>query len=428
MLKKNIFIIFFISLHPIYYHINITNMQVAIIGAGAAGCFAAINLKRMNPSVDVTIYESGKHSLAKVALTGGGRCNLTNSFSDVTNLASVFPRGERLMKRLLHEFSHVDLYDWFEREGVRLITQEDNCVFPESQDAIEVVSTLIRLMRREDVRIKTQHRVTKIQEGFTISFEDKPDSHADIVLVTTGGIPKKEGFDFLSSFNLEIIDPLPSLFSICLPKDNIIELMGTVVNDVSVGLVGTRLRATGPLLITHWGMSGPAILKLSSYAARILYECDYKAQISVNWFGEKSEAEVLQNIISIANENPQKMLLNYRPVHLNNRLWLYLLQKSGINPEQRWAELSKKSYNRLVSTFTNNIYDVEGKNRFKDEFVTCGGVSLTNITPRTLECKTIPGLYFAGEILDIDAITGGFNLQAAWTTGYVAAKAIASKT
>ena len=264
MLKKNIFIIFFISLHPIYYHINITNMQVAIIGAGAAGCFAAINLKRMNPSVDVTIYESGKHSLAKVALTGGGRCNLTNSFSDVTNLASVFPRGERLMKRLLHEFSHVDLYDWFEREGVRLITQEDNCVFPESQDAIEVVSTLIRLMRREDVRIKTQHRVTKIQEGFTISFEDKPDSHADIVLVTTGGIPKKEGFDFLSSFNLEIIDPLPSLFSICLPKDNIIELMGTVVNDVSVGLVGTRLRATGPLLITHWGMSGPAILKLSS--------------------------------------------------------------------------------------------------------------------------------------------------------------------
>lgn len=405
-------------------------MQVAIIGAGAAGCFAAINIKRQNPSTDVTIFESGRHSLAKVAITGGGRCNLTNSFSDVKSLASVYPRGERLMKRLLHEFSHTDLYDWFEREGVRLVTQEDNCVFPESQDAIEVVSTLIRLMRRDGVIVKTLHRVASISCGFTIEFEDEqqPYFHADVVLVTTGGSPKKDGFSFLGGFDLDMIDPVPSLFSLCLPKNNIIELMGTVVNDVAVSLVGTRLRATGPLLITHWGMSGPAILKLSSYAARILYARDYKAQISVNWFGCNSEMEVLQHIMTIAAENPQKMLSTYHPGQLNARLWLYLLQQSGISPDQRWAELSKKTFNRLVSTLTNNIYNVEGKNRFKDEFVTCGGVSLTNISPRTLECKNVPGLYFAGEVLDIDAITGGFNLQAAWTTGYVAAQAITGKT
>ena len=416
-------------------------MHIAIIGAGAAGCFMAINLKRWNPNVDITIFESGVKPLAKVSITGGGRCNLTNSFEDVKNIASVYPRGERLMKRLLHEFSHDDAYHWFEREGVKLVTQDDGCVFPQSQNAMEVVNTLLRLMIKHDVVIKTRHRVRHIQRhdvtdapmgqenGFDLHFVDSqiPTVHADMVVVTTGGQPKADGLNMLKDFVLDVVSPVPSLFSICLPNHTIREHTGTVVNDVEVCLTGTKHKASGALLITHWGMSGPAILKLSSYAARILHDNDYKGQLSVNWFGGSNEVEVGKLLNDIAQENPQKQLSTIHPYHINSRLWDHLLLQCGLNPSQRWCELSRKGYNRLVNTLTNNLYSIEGKNRFKEEFVTCGGVSLGNIIPGTLECRTCHNLYFAGEVLDVDAVTGGFNLQAAWTMGYVVAKSIASK-
>src|SRR5574344_2143576 len=410
-------------------------MHVAIIGAGAAGCFTAINLKRLTPSLNIIVYESGNKPLAKVAVTGGGRCNLTNSFENVKSVSAVYPRGERLMKKLLHEFNHLDTYQWFEREGVKLVTQEDDCVFPESQNAMEIVDTLMRLMNKLGVTILTKHRVEYIERysseeisdsGFHIHFTDNQINsvNADAVIVTTGGQPKTEGLSMLRNFSLEIVHPVPSLFSICLPGHPIKEHTGTVVDDVEVCLTGTKHKASGALLITHWGMSGPAILKLSSYAARTLYESDYKAQLSVNWFGGSNEAEVMKFLNDIADENSQKQMSTAHPHQLNGKLWTHLLIQSGLNPSQRWCELGKKGFNRLVSTLTNNLYSINGKNRFKEEFVTCGGVSLSNVNPKTLECRTCPHLYFAGEILDVDAITGGFNLQAAWTMGFVVAKSI----
>jgi predicted Rossmann fold flavoprotein len=417
-------------------------MRIAIIGAGAAGCFTAINLKRLNPNVEVAIFESGIKPLAKVSITGGGRCNLTNSFEDVKNIASVYPRGERLMKRLLHEFSHEDAYHWFEREGVKLVTQDDGCVFPQSQNAMEIVNTLMRLMTIHGVILKTKHKVRHIErhdvqensmglgKGFHLHFIDAriPAVHADVIVVTTGGQPKAEGLNMLKDFVLDMVSPVPSLFSICLPNHPIREHTGTVVNDVEVCLTGTKHKASGALLITHWGMSGPAILKLSSYAARTLYENDYKDKLSVNWFGGSNEAEVAGHLNRIAQDNPQKQISTAHPSHINSRLWNHLIIQCGLNPSQRWSEFNRKGYNRLVSMLTNNVYTIDGKNRFKEEFVTCGGVLLGNVISGTLECRTCHNLYFAGEVLDVDAVTGGFNLQAAWTMGYVVAKAIAAKS
>lgn len=415
--------------------------RIAIIGGGAAGCFAAICLKERMPEACVTVYESGNKLLAKVAVTGGGRCNLTNSFRDVRSIEAVYPRGSRLMKRLLREFSHVDAYKWFESKGIRLVTQDDQCVFPASQDAMEIVATLTRLMKMSGVIIKTRHRVNNIMptkkgdakeetDGrFSISFSggDKPDECADVVMVTTGGSPKPSGLEFLNSLNLEISHPVPSLFSMCTPGHDITRLTGTVVDNVTTGLTGTKLRANGPLLITHWGMSGPSILRLSSYAARFLHGNGYKAELWINWFGDKNETEVAEHISTLADEGRQKQMCNTYPRHLNGRLWEHILKQSGLKPEMRWAELGNKGRNRLVSTLTNDRYMTEGKNKFKEEFVTCGGVALSNISAKTLESKNHEGLYFAGEILDVDAVTGGFNLQAAWTMGYVAAKSIAMK-
>lgn len=412
-------------------------MRIAIVGAGAAGCFAAINLKRMCPRAEVTIYESGRKPLAKVAVTGGGRCNLTNSFERVRSLTTVYPRGERLMKRLLREFSHEDAYRWFESEGVRLVTQDDCCVFPQSQDAMEIVGTLVRLIRRNGIELKTGHRVTLIERNeddngapvYVIRFADGTLSAAmaDAVIVTTGGSPKTSGLDMLRPLNVKTVAPVPSLFSVCLPADPIRELTGTVVENASVALTGTKMRADGPLLITHWGLSGPAILKLSSYAARVLAENGYKATLSVNWTGDGNETDTLETITGLAVRNPQKQLASVYPPYLNARLWTHLLSRSGLNASMRWAELGRKGMNRLVNTLTNSHYRMDGKNRFKEEFVTCGGVALEEINPQTLESRTSPGLYFAGEVLDVDAITGGFNLQAAWTMGYVVAKAVSGR-
>lgn len=416
-------------------------MQIAIIGGGAAGCFAAIEIRRRMPQAHVTVFESGRRLLAKVAVTGGGRCNLTNSFEHVRSAETVYPRGARLMKRLLREFSHRDACRWFETEGVRLVTQDDDCVFPVSQDAMEIVGTLTRLMRDNGVTVKTGHRVSRIRtdgtggggDGAAVKFHidfagtDTRTERADIVLVTTGGSPKRGGLAFLDGLSLDIAEPVPSLFSVCLPGNDITRLTGTVVSDATVGLTGTKLRAQGALLITHWGMSGPAVLRLSSYAARLLHDSGYRATLAVNWLGSETESETAERIQAMAAANGKKQLQNIYPEQLNSRLWHHLLRQSGLRPDMRWSELGSKGRNRLVAVLTNDIYSVDGKNRFKEEFVTCGGVALGNVSPSTLECRTCQGLYFAGEVLDVDAVTGGFNLQAAWTMGYVAAKSIEGK-
>lgn len=405
-------------------------MRIAVIGAGAAGCFAAVNIARMLPGSRITIYESGMKTLAKVAVTGGGRCNLTNSFNAVKSTEAAYPRGARLMKRLMHVFSHRDTMQWFENEGVRLVTQDDGCVFPASQDAMEIVGTLRTLARLNGVNVRLQHRaesVRRTQNGYAITFTQQPEEEADIVVVTTGGSPKAGGLRFLDPLNLDIVAPVPSLFSMNIGGDDLHSLAGTVVKNVTAGLAGTKIRTGGPLLITHWGMSGPAVLKLSAFAARILNENAYTADIIINWFGDMRDCQVAALLEATAAGHPQKMLQSVTPEQFNSRLWNFLLHECGINGNQRWAELGKKSINRMAATLTAHTFRVTGKCRWKEEFVTCGGVALTNVSPSTLEAREHPGLYFAGEVLDIDAVTGGFNLQAAWTTAYVVAKSISEK-
>ena len=400
---------------------------IAVIGGGAAGCFAAIEIKSRRPEASVVVYESGCKPLSKVAITGGGRCNLTNSFEAVTSMDTVYPRGARLMKRLFMEFDHNDTCKWFEQRGVKLVTQDDGCVFPQSQDALQITGTLIHLMREKGVVLKTNHRlecITRENDNYKLCFSNTKQAFADVVVIAVGGCKKQRLMNIFNKIDIEFINTVPSLFSLCIDDDKINSLMGIVIENVVVGIAGTKIRAKGALLLTHWGMSGPAILKLSSYAARYLNDLQYKATLTVNWAGEKTESDVQELLAKIAYENKQKMICSTCPNFLNMRLWRYLLCKAGCRLETRWAEMGRKGLNKIASTLTSDTYKIIGKNRFKEEFVTCGGVSLSAINNSTLECKTSPALFFAGEVLDVDAITGGFNLQAAWTMGYKTANSI----
>ena len=389
--------------------------KVAVIGAGAAGCFCAAELRRLRPDLRVDVYEAGPKPLAKVAVTGGGRCNLTNSFAGIRNLAEAYPRGDRLMKRLLRVFSQEDAWRWFESAGVPLVLQDDHCVFPQSQDAMDIVHALLRRMEGANLLLHTP--VHSIGPGPMVDGEAY-----DAVVVTTGGAPK--GLPMLEGLDLEWVPTVPSLFTFTVRDEGLRSLMGLVV-DASVSIPGTSFKADGPLLITDWGLSGPAVLKLSSYAARHLHDVGYKAPLAVNWLA-LNEAEAREELLAIAAENPRKQVSNTPPAGLQARLWNHLILRAGQRPDIRWAELGSKGLNRLVATLTQDAYDIAGKTKFREEFVTCGGVSLGNLDPATLESKQHPGLYFAGEVLDIDAVTGGFNLQAAWTTGAVAARSIAA--
>ena len=389
-------------------------MKTAIVGGGAAGFFLAINLKEMMPDMQVTIFERSQHVLAKVEISGGGRCNCTNSFEEVTDLSQVYPRGHRLLKRLFNNFDYRDAYRWFEEHGVPLVTQDDQCVFPQAQDSHAIIDCFLSLARRYHIDIQ---KGCKVQ-----SLEDVKDY--DNVVVTTGGSPKGEGLSWLAELGHEIETPVPSLFTFAIHDKPLQALMG-VVTDVEAMIPGTKLRANGPLLITHWGLSGPAILKLSSHAARYLAEKNYQAPLAVRWLS-LTDQEITSLLYEQAASQPKKQLTTYNPFGLQQRLWAYLVEKAlDARHQIRWTEMNKKDVNRLVNVLLNDTYQIAGRAPFKDEFVTCGGVSLKAVNPSTLESRHVPHLYFAGEVLDIDGITGGFNFQAAWTTAYTVASAIA---
>ncbi len=388
-------------------------MKTAVVGGGAAGFFLAVNLKEMMPDMEVTIFERSQHVLTKVEISGGGRCNCTNSFEEVTDLSQVYPRGHRLLKRLFNNFDYRDAYAWFERHGVPLVTQNDQCVFPEAQDSHAIINCFLSLARRYHIDIQ---KGCKIQ-----SLEDVKDY--DYVVVTTGGSPKGEGLCWLQTLGHEIEPPVPSLFTFSVADKRLQALMG-VVTDVETMIPGTKLRAAGPLLITHWGLSGPAVLKLSSHAARYLAEQNYQAPLAVRWLS-LSDQEISTLLYEQVATRPKKQLTTYNPFGLQQRLWAYLVEKAlEVRAQIRWAELNKKDVNRLVNVLLNDIYQIAGRAPFKDEFVTCGGISLKAINTSTLESKHVPHLYFAGEVLDIDGVTGGFNFQAAWTTSYTVATSI----
>lgn len=404
------------------------HISIAIIGGGAAGYFAAIEAKRNCPMADITIFEKNPKMLAKVEITGGGRCNLTNSFRLVSDTKQAYPRGHKLMKRLFKRFDHHSAYEWFEREGVRLTTQDDECVFPVSQDSHSIINCLTGLASKLGVKQKTRHCLTSISKNedgtLHLVFANDTEVDFDRVAITTGGSPKWEGLKIHAALGHEIEQPIPSLFTFNIKDRDFLELMGTVVEPVIASIPGTKFRAEGPLLITHWGMSGPATLKLSSHAARYLNEQQYQSPVAINWTGESRRTATEDEIGSIATYNPHKQLANVRPFNIPTRLWHYIIQRTGHTAEQRWGELGKKNLNRIIETLTNDIYQIAGRGKARDEFVTCGGVSLASINLHTLESKICKGLFFAGEVLDVDAITGGFNLQAAWTMGHVVGKHI----
>jgi hypothetical protein len=393
-------------------------MKTAIIGGGAAGFFLAVNLKEMCPEMAVTIFERGKRVLTKVEVSGGGRCNCTNTFQEVRDLQAVYPRGHRLMKRLMKGFSQDDAFRWFESHGVRLTVQDDQCVFPLSQDSHTIINCLTGEARRHGVEVRTETKIATLNEleGY------------DFIAVTTGGSPQLQGLQWLADLGHEIEPPVPSLFTLRIDDEALQALMGTVVNNVIAMIPGTKMRAEGPLLITHWGMSGPAILKLSSYGARFLAEHHYQSPLAVNWTNSR-DCDVMRELQQIVSHQRQKLLHTVAPCGLPSRLWTYLLKKClGERSNGRWGDVNGKELNRLANLLSGgDIYQTAGRAPFKDEFVTCGGVSLQAVDPSTLESRHVPHLYFAGEVLDIDGITGGFNFQAAWTTAYTVARSIAQR-
>ncbi len=404
-------------------------MNISIIGGGAAGFFAAINLREFLPEAEITIYEATGATLSKVALSGGGRCNLTNTFEGFKGVAKIYPRGERIMQKALKIFNQNDTYDWFESRGVMLTTQSDGCVFPFSQESREITDLFLRLADEGGIEIKKLHRVvniTKTDNKFTIHTANTA-IDTDIVIVTTGGNPKRDAYSFLENLPIEILDPIPSLFTLNVNDKSLVSLSGAVIPNALVRLKGTNVRTDGALLITHWGVSGPSILKLTSYAAQKLQQTDYHANILINWMGNNNEEEVRKVVDKLIGDNLKKFVTSAYPLQFSSRVWEHILQRADIPLERRYAELGQKGVNRIVAVLMGDEYKVEGKGTSKEEFVTCGGVSRHSINPQTLELRLCKGLYLAGEVLDIDGITGGFNLQAAWSTAYAVATAITAK-
>ncbi len=401
-------------------------MKVSIIGGGAAGFFAAIQVKENCPKASVVIFEKSKTVLAKVKVSGGGRCNLSHATETIKELASAYPRGERQLRKAFGIFSNIDAMQWFEDRGVALVTQEDGCVFPASQNAQSIIDCLTTEANKLGVSVLKEIKVTAIKpidNQLQLLTENDVKPHLfDKVIVTTGGSPKRKGLDWLKKINHKIVNPVPSLFTFNIPDDTITKLMGVVVENAILNIQGTKLKSEGALLITHWGMSGPAVLKLSSFGARVLHEKDYEFNIQVNWVNQSNNELVRSEILKIISQHPRKMLGSIKPYFLPTRLWDFLLEKTAFPKDRKWNEIGKKGINKIVTILTNDIYKAKGKTTFKEEFVTAGGVSLDNINFKTMQSKVVPNLYFAGEILDIDGITGGYNFQAAWTTGFIAGK------
>jgi len=398
--------------------------KIAIIGGGAAGFFAAISAKMHAPEAEVLIFEKTSKCLGKVKISGGGRCNVTNATFNNRLLAEQYPRGEKFLKKAFEQFNAQDTVNWFESRGVALKTYPDGCIFPLSNDSQSIIDCFLFETRKLGIQIILHRGVDAIiplEGGFELKCKEESE-FVDRVIVTVGGQPKATGFHFLSELNHHIISPQPSLFTFNMPHESIREFMGLVVEKAVVRIEGQKLIGQGPLLITHWGMSGPAVLQLSAWGARILAEKEYSFAILVNWLDQEKEPALRQTFVDTAKVHGGKMLGNLNPFPIPARLWNFLLTKNSIDPSSRWVDLGQKNINKLVNCLLNDRYRVEGKTTFKEEFVTAGGVDLAEIDVHRMESVLNKGLFFAGEVMDIDGITGGFNFQAAWTTGYIAGK------
>ena len=357
-------------------------------------------------------------------VSGGGRCNVTNSETSISSFSKCYPRGEKQLKKLFGTFNNQHTIKWFESRGVKIVAEQDGRMFPKSNSSQTIYDLFLSETERLGIKIQLKSGVNSIkQEGEKINLEVNGQNLLfDQVIVCTGGSPKLEGFNWIKTLGHKIENPVPSLFTFNIPNEKITKLMGLSVPNAIVSIQGTKLKNQGALLITHWGMSGPAVLKLSSFGSRMLFDQKYDFNINISWCGESNFEGVKEYFQDVIRANTKKKLFNIRPFNFPKRLWSYLLQRSEILEEKPWGELGKKQLNKLVQTICNDTYLVKGKTTFKEEFVTCGGISLEGINMKTMESKHIKNLYFAGEILDIDGVTGGFNFQAAWTTAFIASK------
>lgn len=400
-------------------------MKVAIIGGGAAGYFSAFSVKKHHPNAEVILYEKTSKSLSKVKVSGGGRCNVTHHCFDIAQLVKHYPRGSRFLKKAFHFFGPTDTIEWFKSRGVSLKIEEDNRMFPTTDSSQTIIDCFNEEVEKLGIQVKfrsTIHALVPLKDSIKLDFGEGNVKEFNKVIVATGGSPKLEGLKWLQALGHRVEPPVPSLFTFNMPTEKIKELMGLVAPNASVKVQGSKLIATGPVLITHWGMSGPGILKLSSFGARDLAQLNYNFKIQINWVNATNEDQFRMKFAELLSSHPKAGIQQTKIDGVPKRLWHFILKDLGIDLAKPSAELSKKDKNRLINALLNAEYQVSGKTTFKEEFVTCGGVSLSDINPKTMESRVVPNLYFAGEVMDIDGVTGGFNFQAAWTTGYIAGK------
>lgn len=409
--------------------------HLVVIGGGAAGFFAAVNAARMRPGLRVTLLEKSGKLLSKVKISGGGRCNLTHYCFDIDTLAGNYPRGARFVKKAFHHFNTRDTVNWFEERGVELKAEKDGRMFPVSDKVDTIIDCLLREADLYGVKVITHYDVKKIDiipyqsddtpGRFAIHSSTGRTIEADYLCIACGGYPKESQYDWLRSTGHLIDPPVPSLFTFNMPGEPITKLMGVSVGKVVAKIAGTKWRMEGPLLITHWGMSGPCILRLSAWAAKELADVHYNYTLSIDWVPDYPEQELPQNWERWRREFGGSKIYLHNPFGLPSRLWQYLLQKCEIADSMRWSELPAGKQKSLINLLKASSFSVKGKTTFKEEFVTCGGVHLAEVDVNSMQSKKHPGLFFAGELLNVDGITGGFNFQHAWTSGWIAAKAIA---
>lgn len=398
--------------------------NIIVIGGGAAGFFGAITCAQSNPHCQVTLLEAGRKPLAKVAISGGGRCNVTHHCFEPAELVQYYPRGGKALRGAFTRFQPKDTVAWFEKWGVKLKTEADGRMFPVTDNSATIVNCLLEVAKNAGVKLITGIPVKSVDKNgsqFQVELKSAEVLECQRLLIATGSNPL--GYLWSQNLGHHIEKPVPSLFTFNIKDSRLKDLGGVSVEKVHLKLLTPRkkkLEQTGIMLITHWGISGPAVLKLSAWAARILQENDYKLPLLINWLPEYNLATLSQYFLTLKSQIPKKQISSYSPVNLPKRLWQSLVSYSGISSDTIWADLGKKALNILAEEITQGRYLITGKGIFKEEFVTCGGVSLKEVDFKTMESKICPGLYFAGEILDIDGVTGGFNFQSAWTTGWLA--------
>ena len=403
------------------------NKRLIVIGGGAAGFFCAVNAARMNPSLKVSIIEKSNKLLAKVKISGGGRCNVTHACFDIAEMSKRYPRGQYFVKKAFHQFFTTDTITWFEERGVKLKAEGDGRMFPVTDNSQTIIDCLLKEANKCGVEILMNNEVkslSMVNGEWSIKLFDSRLLTSDFCCVACGGYPKSLMFDWLKELGHTIEEPVPSLFTFNLPNHPITRLMGVSVEKVKVKIQNSKLEEQGPLLITHWGLSGPAVLRLSAWGARELKIKNYELKININWIADNNEEILRRRFQELRIENASQKIINKNPFVLPSRLWEFLAEQSGIKNEWRWAELPSAEQNKFIKNLCQYECEVKGKTTFKEEFVTAGGIKLNEVDANTMMSKKVPNLFFAGEVLDVDGITGGFNFQHAWTSGFVAAKAI----